>query len=90
MSALKMSNERRFFVLQQLKKQIPIAAQQRKETIKRNARYCKLCIIDAFNGRLSNGLANNSPEFNPTKSQWEYTLFCLNTSEYLYNAGKAM
>ena len=82
-----MSSERKYRVWQLVKKNIPIAAKKRKESIKRNARYCKLCIIDAFNGRLSNGLANNSPEFNPKKTEWEYNLFCLNTSEYVYNAG---
>ena len=79
--------ERRATILQLLRRSIPIAASRRREEIKKNARYCKLCIIDAFNGRLSNGLANNSPEFNPNKSRWEYNLFCLNTSEYVYNAG---
>eukprot|EP01035_Chromulina_nebulosa_P026752 gene26752-35065_t len=78
--------ERRATILHLLRKYIPIAAKRRREVIKKNARYCKLCIIDAFNGRLSNGLANNSPEFNPNKSRWEYNLFCLNTSEYVYNA----
>ena len=79
--------ERRATILQLLIKYIPIAARQRREKIRINARYCKLCIIDAFNGRLSNGLANNSPEFNHNKTLWEYNLFCLNTSEYVYNAG---
>lgn len=83
----KMSRARRLAVLNLLKKHIPAAAEQRREQIRKNARYCKLCIIDAFNGRLSNGLANNSPEFNPSKTAWEYNLFCLNTSEYVYNAG---
>lgn len=41
--------------------------------------YCKLCILDAFQGRLSNGLANNSK-----KSWWIYTIFCIQTSEVLF------
>jgi hypothetical protein len=38
-----------------------------------------LCILDAFQGRLSNGLANNSK-----KSWWIYTIFRIQTSEILF------
>lgn len=62
-----------------VKKNIPRFAQERRDLFAKNAEYCKLCILDAFQGRLSNGLANNSK-----KSWWIYTIFCVQTSEVLF------
>jgi hypothetical protein len=58
---------------------VPQFAKERRELFARNAAYCRLCILDAFQGRLSNGLANNSK-----KSWWIYTIFCVQTSELLF------
>jgi hypothetical protein len=72
--------QRRQYVLRLMRKSIPILAEARKNFIKKNAAYASLCIQDAFQGRLSNGLANNSK-----KSKWIYTIFCLQTSDLMYN-----
>ncbi len=66
-------------VWQLVKKAIPQFAEERRQLFAKNAAYCKLCILDAFQGRLSNGLANNSK-----KSWWIYTIFCVQTSELLF------
>jgi hypothetical protein len=63
-----------------VRKLIPEFARQRRESFKTNAIYGRLCILDAFQGRLSNGLANNSK-----KSWWIYTIFCIQTSDWLFN-----
>lgn len=54
------------------------AAQERRRLHKSNASFAALCIIDAFQGRLSNGLANNSK-----KSEFIYRIFCIQTSRIL-------
>jgi hypothetical protein len=54
------------------------AAQERRRLHKSNASFASLCIIDAFQGRLSNGLANNSK-----KSGFIYRIFCIQTSRIL-------
>lgn len=66
-------------IMEKLRKYIPILAQERREKFAKNAEYCRLCILDAFQGRLSNGLANNSK-----KSWWIYTIFRVQTSELLF------
>lgn len=54
------------------------ASQERRRLHKSNASFAALCIIDAFQGRLSNGLANNSK-----KSGLIYSIFCIQTSRIL-------
>ena len=66
-------------VWQLIKKAVPEFAKQRRLLFAKNAEYCRLCILDAFQGRLSNGLANNSK-----KSWWIYTIFCVQTSDILF------
>ena len=68
-------------ILEKLRKYIPELAKERRAKFAQNAEYCRLCILDAFQGRLSNGLANNSK-----KSKWIYTIFCIQTSEILFKA----
>ena len=62
-----------------LKEAIPRIAAERRRAFIVNAEYCRLCILDAFQGRLSNGLANNSK-----KSAWIYAIFCFQTSDALF------
>lgn len=76
-----MSTERREHVLRVLRKAIPIYAAAKRRMIEENAAYAKLCIQDAFAGRLNNGLATNSK-----KSWMIYTLFRIQTSEWLFNS----
>lgn len=76
-----MSTERREHVLKVLRKSIPIYAAAKRRMIEENAAYAKLCIQDAFAGRLNNGLATNSK-----KSWMIYTLFRIQTSEWLFNS----
>lgn len=75
-----MTPERRDHVLKVLRRSIPMYAAAKRRIIQENASYAKLCIQDAFAGRLSNGLATNSK-----KSWWIYTLFRIQTSEWLFN-----
>lgn len=77
----KIPTSRRDTILKALRKCIPRAAAQRRAVIKKNAEYARLCILDAFQGRLSNGLANNSK-----KSYWIYTIFCIQTSDLMFQA----
>ena len=75
----KESLERRLRIWGKLRSLVPKLAKQRREQFAKNAEYCRLCILDAFQGRLSNGLANNSK-----KSWLVYTIFCIQTSETLF------
>ncbi|RYH30413.1 hypothetical protein EON65_05230 [archaeon] len=72
---------RRNHILRVIKRSIPIVAKERRDLIRKNAEYSRLCILDAFQGRLSNGLANNSK-----KSKWIYTIFCIQTSDWMFNS----
>ncbi|KAJ1431987.1 hypothetical protein B484DRAFT_36811 [Ochromonadaceae sp. CCMP2298] len=76
-----MSKERKQHILSLLWTAITNSAQDQRDLIRKNAVYCRLCIMDAFQGRLSNGLANNSK-----KSWWIYTIFSIQTSDWLFNA----
>lgn len=73
-----MSAERKAEVFLKLKTAIPVYAKMRRDIIAANCANARLCILDAFAGRLSNGLATNSK-----KSKWIYTIFCIQTSEVL-------
>lgn len=73
-----MSEERKAEVFLKLKTAIPVYAKMRRDVIAANCANARLCILDAFAGRLSNGLATNSK-----KSKWIYTIFCIQTSEIL-------
>ncbi len=75
----KMSAERKTAIFEKLRHAIPVFAKMRRDKIKKNCEFARLCILDAFQGRLSNGLANNSK-----KSQWIYTIFCIQTSDLLF------
>ena len=55
-------------------------AADRKEKLK-NAQYCRLCILDAFAGRLSSGLASNLK-----KGKVMFTIFSIQTSEFILNS----
>ena len=74
-----MTDEKRSRIWQVVGKKISQLAKERKLLFAKNAEYCRLCILDAFQGRLSNGLANNSK-----KSWWIYTIFCIQTSTLLF------
>jgi hypothetical protein len=76
-----LSVERKEQVVKSLKRAVLTLANDRRRKITANAAYARLCIIDAFQGRLSNGLANNSK-----KPWWIYNLFCIQTSDTMYNA----
>jgi hypothetical protein len=76
-----MTRERRSQIIGVLREAIPVMAKQRREEIKKKAQYTRLCILDAFQGRLSNGLANNSK-----KSKFIYTVFVIQTSDWLFNS----
>jgi CRP-like cAMP-binding protein len=76
-----MTPERRESVLKVLRKSIPLYAAAKRRMIAENAEYSKLCIQDAFAGRLNNGLATNSK-----KSKMIYDLFRIQTSEWLFNS----
>mmetsp|Transcript_1591 Transcript_1591/g.2628 ORF Transcript_1591/g.2628 Transcript_1591/m.2628 type:complete len:1144 (+) Transcript_1591:16-3447(+) len=77
----KLPPKRRKVIIAALRKAIPKIAHDRRKVLKENAAYCRLCILDAFQGRLSNGLANNSQ-----KPPWVYTVFCIQTSDWLFNS----
>lgn len=76
-----MTPERREHVLRVIRRAIPIYAAAKRRIIEENAQYATLCIQDAFAGRLNNGLATNSK-----KSWMIYTLFRIQTSEWLFNS----
>jgi hypothetical protein len=80
-SVVCMTRQRRKHILGLMHVAITTAAQQQREIIAKDAHFCRLCILDAFQGRLSNGLANNSK-----KSWWIYTIFSIQTSDWLFNA----
>lgn len=62
-----------------MKQIIPSIAKDNYDRIERNAAYARLCILDAFAGRLKNGLASNS------KRGWLiYTIFSIQTSTWLF------
>lgn len=76
-----MSPEKKKRIWGVLRASLPVVAKERSMVIKKNAAYAKLCVLDAFQGRLSNGLANNSK-----KSWWIYTIFRIQTSNLLLKA----
>lgn len=63
-----------------LVKQVPILIEQSRVEITTNSQYCKLCVADAFEGRLSSGLAANK-----TRGKFIFTIFQIQTSEILLN-----
>lgn len=74
-------NFKRAALMETLKSAIKKAAAERKILFAKNAAYSALCIKDAFQGRLSNGLANNS------KKDWiTYTIFCIQTNSFFLKA----
>ncbi len=72
--------ERRARVIAAFKRAVPKLAEERRLQIRKMAEYAKLCILDAFQGRLNNGLATNSKQ-----SWWIYNIFCIQTSDWMYN-----
>lgn len=77
----KMNPQRRTEIFKVLRRSIKQIARERKAALVKNADYAMLCVLDAFQGRLSNGLANNSK-----KSKWIYTIFCIQTSNYMFKS----
>lgn len=75
-----MTKERRAHIINALAVAIPRIARERRDDIRKRAQYTKLCLNDAFAGRLSNGLANNSK-----KSPFIYKVFVIQTSDFLFN-----
>ena len=67
-------------ILQMLRKHLPRLIKERSYVIEKNAKYAKLCIMDAFQGRLSNGLATNSK-----KSKLMYNIFYFQTCDAFMN-----
>lgn len=76
-----MSQERKTQVLTLLRHNIPRLVLQRREQLDRKAQFAAYCIEDAFQGRLSNGIASNSQ-----KSRLIFTAFKLQTHNLLYFA----
>ena len=74
------SPKRRREILTLLRKHLPALIKERSLKIDENAKYAKLCVLDAFQGRLSNGLATNSK-----KSKLMFTIFSFQTSESFMN-----
>eukprot|EP01041_Mallomonas_annulata_P001488 gene1488-2867_t len=72
--------ERRRYILHLLRKHLPRVIKERADKIEKNATYARLCILDAFQGRLKNGLATNSK-----KSKLIYNIFAIQTSDLLLN-----
>eukprot|EP01040_Poterioochromonas_malhamensis_P020024 gene20024-23812_t len=52
----KMSVERRAQIFKVLRKSIKQIAKEKRQLTEKNAEFAKLCVLDAFQGRLSNGL----------------------------------
>jgi hypothetical protein len=77
----KITPQRRSQIFRVLKKTITEVAKQKQKSMAVNADLAKLCVLDAFQGRLSNGLANNSK-----KTKWIYTIFCMQTSSMMFKA----
>lgn len=80
-STFVLTPERRLEILTNMRKAIPGFAKARREIIAKNCVFARLCILDAFQGRLSNGLATNSK-----KSKLMYTVFQVQTSEVLFKS----
>jgi hypothetical protein len=77
---LKIKRQRMSYLKQQLRKKLPQILRERQEQIQKNAQYATLCVLDAFQGRMSNGLATNSK-----KSKFMFTIFCIQTSDWFLN-----
>lgn len=76
-----LSSERKKYIMDLLIRSLPeFIAADRKEKLK-NAQYCRLCILDAFAGRLSSGLASNMK-----KGKVMFTIFSVQTSELMLNS----
>lgn len=58
----------------------PIGKEASPEELDKITAFGSLCVLDAFQGRLSSGLATNSK-----KSKLIYNVFCLQTSEMFLN-----
>jgi hypothetical protein len=73
------AEERRYRARQTFRRVINAVYNERKKVMDENADLAVLCILDAFQGRLSNGLENNKK-----KSAWIYNIFCIQTSSTLF------
>lgn len=79
-SVRNMTLERNREIKYMFRKHLPTLIKKRADQIEKNAKYAHLCVLDAFQGRLGNGLATNSK-----KSPFIYKIFYIQTHEYLLN-----
>jgi hypothetical protein len=77
----KVSTKRRNEIFRALRRSVRIIAKEKRDAMQKQAAYAKLCVLDAFQGRLSNGLANNSK-----KAAWIYNVFCIQTSSWMFKS----
>lgn len=75
-----MSAARKSRILRIMRQNLAGIVRKRREEIDRCATYGSLCVLDAFQGRLSNGLANNSK-----KDYMTFTIFSIQTSDWFLN-----
>mmetsp|Transcript_26414 Transcript_26414/g.39191 ORF Transcript_26414/g.39191 Transcript_26414/m.39191 type:complete len:931 (+) Transcript_26414:243-3035(+) len=73
----RISPERKAYILAVLRNNLPKLILEWREKTDKNAKYASLCVLDAFQGRLSNGLATNSK-----KSKLMFTIFYIQTSDW--------
>ena len=69
------TSERYDYIVQLFREKACDLIQQRKYEMEKNGKYASLCVIDAFEGRLSNGLATNF-----SKSRFIFAIYQLQTS----------
>ena len=72
-----MTEERREYIINVLRKNLPKIVLERRKQIDRDAKYAALCVLDAFQGRLSNGLARNY-----NRDPMTFAIFSLQTSDW--------
>jgi hypothetical protein len=77
----KVSTKRRNEIFRALRRSVRVIAKEKRDAMQKHAAFAKLCVLDAFQGRLSNGLANNSK-----KAAWIYNVFCIQTSSWMFQA----
>ena len=75
-----MTPERRAYIIQLLAKKISKLVHKRRQDVEKNGAFASLCVRDAFEGRLGNGLATNS-----SKSPFIFAIYSLQTSHKWMN-----
>jgi hypothetical protein len=75
-----MSKARKTHILNTMRLSLPGIVRKRRDEIDKCGKYGALCVLDAFQGRLSNGLANNSK-----KDYMTFLMFSIQTSDWFLN-----